>query len=248
MRNLITACIVAAIACSLVAQEQKEPQPNAASRQYHEFREKLSEPSYGLSKIKALIKKIKTKETEDGMGEAPLTDAAYNALTVEERFTYTMIHGEVWSQNCDVSMPVLGEEKKIFRYFPSPFGGEQLWSERQKEFMKKNRVKVMALIKETMNSKRHMGVNLKAAVLEINAIELIPDMVKLYNRDHKDHDILTVLMNLMADNKYAPFMVSASYKKLFAEGARYDAYLDANSANQKLTTDRAMAFYKSVKK
>jgi hypothetical protein len=91
-------------------------------------------------------------------------------------------------------------------------------------------------------------VNLKNAILETNAVELIPDLIGIYRIHNKDHDILTVLMLLMKEGKYPEFMKSTSFTKLYGENANYKAYLQASSANQKLIIDRAMAFYKSSHK
>ncbi len=250
MRKLcFLAVAVATLASPLFAQEEGYKPPSQASIKYHEFRYKITEPSYGLSKVKALIKKIKPSGSmDDGEGQQKLDDKAYNALSVEEKFTYTMIHGEVWTQNCDAMMGIIDEEKKAFAYFPSPFGGEELWSERQKQFLVKNRSKVIPLIRSTMTKNHHVGSNLKAAIMEINAYELIPDLVKIYNRDKKDHDILTLFFQLMKENSYKPFMESATYKKLYGPEANYESFIVANAANQKLTIDRATEFYKSKTK
>ncbi|MBX3117576.1 MAG: hypothetical protein KF784_00805 [Fimbriimonadaceae bacterium] len=245
MRKLFFFFIAATIASQLLAQDEDMPKASAASRKYHEYRGQITEPSYGLAKVKALIKKIKPKNVEDDMGDLSLPDKTFDALTVEEKFTYTMLHGEIWSQVCDVSFAMQGEEKMIFAYFPSMFGGEQLWSPRQREFLKKNRTKVISLVKETMTSKKRIGVNLKEAIVEVNAYELIPDIIAMYNRDKKDHDILTLLFLLMKEGNYKPFIESAAHAKLYSEDARYDAYLTANAQNQKLTLDRATAYYKT---
>jgi hypothetical protein len=55
-------------------------------------------------------------------------------------------------------------------------------------------------------------------------------------------------MLLMKEGQYPEFINSASYTKLFGEESNYKAYLEANSANQQLVMDRAMAFYKTLHK
>ncbi|RYD39252.1 MAG: hypothetical protein EOP83_37080 [Verrucomicrobiaceae bacterium] len=88
-------------------------------------------------------------------------------------------------------------------------------------------------------------MNQKQIITEYHLNELIPDLVKLYRRDRKDHDILSVLMILMKDGKYEPFVKSQTYDKLYSEKANYKSYIVANRANGDLTIDRAMTFYRS---
>ena len=244
MKKLLSVLIALTTMTAIFAQDDWKVKQSATSRKYHEYREVISEPSYHLDTIKAMVKRIK----EDKEGNKPLSQKAYNAMSFEEKFTYTMIHGEESTQNCDAMPPILEEEKKIFAYFPSAFGDEVIWSERQRDFMTKNRSKVIPLIRSTMKLRQRAGVNLKGAILHLNAIELIPDLVTAFNIKKKDLDILSLLMTLMKEGKYPEFMKSASYEKLYGEKANYKSYLDGNSANQKLIIERAMAFYKSNSK
>jgi hypothetical protein len=187
-----------------------------------------------------LIKKIK----EDPDMNKRLADRAFDSLALNEKFTYSMIHAEDFSQNCEMMMPIEDEHTKIFSYFPSAFGGERSWSERQMAFLKKNRTKLIPLLRSTIRSHRRVGLNLKQTVWQISGVELIPDLVAAYNRDKKDNDILTLFMILMSEAKYKPFLASASYRKLYSdESTSYKAFIAANSANKKLILDRASAFY-----
>ncbi len=243
MKQLLSILLVIATIGSVHAQEEM-PKTSSASKQYRLYREAISMPNHSLAKVKALIKQIKPDKEEN----TRLSDKVYGSLTVEERFTYTMIHGEDSSQNCDAMMPVVDEEKKIFRYRPDAFGGDSLWSDRQRQFLSNNRMKVIELLRATMKLRERAGANIKDAVIELNANELIPDLIAVYKIKRKDHDILTVLMELMKEGQYPEFIHSASYTKLFGDDANYKAYLDANMANQQLVIDRAMGFYKSLHK
>ncbi|MBN9500197.1 MAG: hypothetical protein BGO01_07475 [Armatimonadetes bacterium 55-13] len=245
MRKFLPLCAIFVAAASALAQDSPPwPTPSAESRKYHEYRKRETTPTYGLSKVKAIIAKI--KETDEG--DMILGDDAYNALSLKEKFTYTMLHGEYFTQICDVIPPIQDEQKKIFGYFPSPFNDEQMWSKRQKEFLHKNRVEIIKLIRETIKAKGTVGVNLKEAIMETNAVELIPDLIAQFGKDKKDYDLLTVMMLLMKVNNYPAFKASASYKKLYGDESNYQAFIANNSANQKLIISRATAFYKSKKK
>ena len=226
---------------TLFAQDGGVTHPGTTSRRYHEYRQMISEPIYHLEQIKSLTKRIKA----DKEGNFRISDRVYNALSFEEKFTFNMIHGEDATQNCDAMMGIMDEEKKIFGYIPSAFGDEITWSDRQREFLKKNRNKVIPLIRATMKLRQRLGVNLKDAIMETNAVELIPDLISTYNLKKKDLDVLSLLMLLMKEGNFPEFMKSSSYTKLYGDKSNYKAFLEANSANQKLIMDRAMAFYKT---
>ncbi|MCW3467858.1 hypothetical protein [Chitinophaga nivalis] len=224
----------------LFAQEEGEMWKPASkeSEAYHEYRLKETMPPYGLAKIKAMIAKVPFEEGE----LHKLSNKDYMALTLREKFTYHMIHGENFSQNCDPSPPIQDEQKKIFGVLPDIFY-EYSWSERQTNFLQSNRDSVMALIKESVNRSKRMGSNYKKAILAINGKEMIPFLIATYNIDKKDHDILTLLMLLMKTNEYAPFMSSPSFRKLYGQDFNYKAYLDFNTANEELILKRASDFY-----
>ena len=47
---------------------------------------------------------------QDSEGNARLSPKAFNALTFDEKFTYTMLHGEDFDQNCDASPGIVNED------------------------------------------------------------------------------------------------------------------------------------------
>lgn len=214
------------------------------SQAYHEYRIKSTTPPYGLAKVQGLIKKIKWNDEDES--EA-MDKKTYDALSLREKFTYTMIHPESFSQNCDAMPPIQDEQKKIFAYIADAFD-EYAWSERQRDFLTANRDSVMALIKESVTRSKRMGANYKQAIVEMNAKEMVPFLVDTYKANKKDKDILTLLMQLMKDNEYKPFLSSASYQKLYSDDASYQAYLDYNTANEELIIKRATEFYNGFAK
>lgn len=227
----------------LQAQEEEWKEPSKESQAYHEYRLRESVPPYGLEKVKKLIATIPTGDEETL--QKP-NSKQYQALSLREKFTYHMIHGESFSQNCDAMPPIQEEQQKLFGYLPDVFG-EYSWSTNQVSFLKKNRDSVMALIKESVNRSKRMGLNYKAALEEIDGKEMIPFLVATYKGDQRDHDILTLLMLLMKKSNYAPFVNSVSYRKLYGTDASYQAYLDFNKANEELILKRAMDFYNDLK-
>lgn len=208
------------------------------SQAYHAYRNINTIPPYGLSRVKLLIKGLAPEEDEN----LALTEKVYQALPLREKFTYHMIHAEAYSQNCDVMPPIQDEHLKIFGHLPDAFD-EYSWSDRQMGFLASQRDSVLALIKESAGRSKHIGLNYKAAVVAANGKELIPFLITLYKQDPKDHDILTVLMLLMEQRKYAPFLNSASYAKLYGAESNYQSYLRFNKANEALILKRATDFY-----
>jgi len=212
---------------------------------YHDYRRRLTVPPYGVVKVKALIPKIKSDDEDN---EA-LSAKDYESLSFREKFTYHMIHAESYSQNCDYIPPPKNEQARIFAYIPDAFE-EFAWSERQTKFLSSNRDSVIALMRESMARTKKAGVNFKQAIVEINAKEMIPDIIATYkaNTAVRDLDLLSLLMLLMKDNEYEPFLLSGSYKKLYAEDTSYKSYLDYSKANEELIIKRATDFYNADKK
>jgi len=229
------------ISFSLSAQVNEDTVWKEASKEsqaYHKYRQHLSYPPYNLEKINTIIKKQVVSDDEDNL---VLKDKAYSALSLKEKFTYNMLHGESFSQNCDAMPPIQDEQKKIFGYLPDVFD-EFTWSDRQEKFLTDNRDSVIMLIKECVSKNNRMGVNFKQAILLMNAKEMIPFLIKVYNVQHKDHDILSLLMLLMKENKYEPFLASSSYKKLYGDDSNYMDFITYNKANEDLIIKRATDF------
>ncbi|MBS1715142.1 MAG: hypothetical protein JST30_12480 [Armatimonadetes bacterium] len=234
-----TLILLTAFAVSSFAQD--DPKPSPESDAYHAYRHQLTQPLYGTAKVKSLIAKIKTDREDNRV----MPDSVYKKLTFQEKLTFVLLHGEDFSQNCDMMPRILDEQKKIFPYFPSPFGDESVWSERQRGFLTANRAKVVALLRETIRTRKRVGVNVKAVIATLDAKELVPDVVKVYKADRKDRDILTLLMVLMGASKYGPFLKTGLYRDLYGEEAGYQANVpfDAKTEAQILTL--ATAFAKS---
>lgn len=228
---------------ALTAQEEGAwKEPGKESQAYHEYRIKTTVPPYGLAKVKGLIAKINQGDDE----QLSLGSKAYLALPLREKFTYNMIHAEAYSQNCDAMPPIEEEHLKVFGYLPDAFD-EYSWSDRQVDFLTANRDSVFALIKESVNRSKRIGVNYKLAIVRLNGKEMIPFLISTYKQDHKDHDILTVLLLLMEKNKYQPFVSSVTYTKLYGSTSNYQAFIQYNKANEELILKRATDFYKNGK-
>lgn len=213
-----------------------------------EMRSKMTIPPYGLTKVKALIAKIipqEDNETTDASINA-ITATDFSRLSLREKFTYTMIHAELYAQNCAIPEYQTQVEKKIFGTLLDGFN-ETSWSQRQTGFLNENRDSVMKLIQESVIRSKRMGVNYKHALAEINAWEMIPFIIDYAKKTPKDKDALTLLMLLMKRGEYQEFTTSTSFTKLYGENSNYYAYLNYNKENEALIFKRALNYYKDRK-
>jgi hypothetical protein len=105
----------------------------------------------------------------------------------------------------------------------------------------------VTLMTESIRRSHHIGLNYKKVIVDINATEMIPLLISMYNEKKIDHDILTVLMLLMSKNKYPVFINSVSWQKLYGDPkSNRRGYLDFNTANEQLILQRATDFYKGL--
>ena len=120
-----------------------------------------------------------------------------------------------------------------------------MMSDRQLMCLKTIRKYVMNSIKVDAELKGYLPLNYKSVIIELNAVEMIPWLVDFFKRKtkEKDGDILTIFFNLMVVNKFPPFMKSISYQWLFVWSDRRPNSIIFNSANSKLTIERAMGLY-----
>lgn len=239
--------LLAATLVTSVLQAQDELPWKEASKEsqaYHEYRNQLSVPFYPSTNVKNAIKKYVKSDQDDNL---VMKESIYNKFTPKEKFVYAMIHPEAYSQICDANPPIEDEHKKIFGQLPDAFADYAL-SERQEKFLKDNSELVAGYFKECIAKNNRVGVNYKQVIVNINAVSMIPFLIQTYNKQKKDHDILTMLLLLMKNNNYEEFVQSTGYKKLYGEESNYLSHLTLNQANVDLIISRATNFYNGYKK
>jgi hypothetical protein len=113
--KVATFLIACCISFSLSAQSEGEwKEASKESQAYHKYRQHLSYPPYSLEKINLIIKK---QVIEDSEYNLVLKSKTYSSLSLKEKFTYNMLHGESYSQNCDAMPPIQDEQKKNIQLF-----------------------------------------------------------------------------------------------------------------------------------
>jgi hypothetical protein len=216
------------------------------SAAYHEWRIQETEPPYSLARIKKLVDSAPAEKGDEDW--TAITDVKFKSLSTAQKFTYCMLHAENFSQNCDGMPAFVNEEKRIFGYPAKPFFDQASWSDRQEKFLHSHRSEVIRLLKGTIHTRRRVGSNLKMAILELKAKELIPDMAAQFATDRKDLDLLSTCCALMKEARYRPFMKTAVARALYKdEDASHQARIPATGANERLILAQADAFYHSRK-
>ncbi len=198
-----------------------------------------AEPPYGLEKVRKML----TIKKGDLLNYASMNDTAYASLSLRERFTYHMINPEQYAQTCTIYFPKDDEYKQIAAQLPRISEGFT-WGERQWKFFSTNRDSVIALMEECIKKESKVGLNFKRVIEYLDAKEIIPLLVNTYNNGRNDHGLLTVLMLLMKEGKYAPFLATQLYQKLYAnENASYKSNTKFNSENERFIVELATSYH-----
>ncbi len=104
-------------------------------------------PPFGLEKVEAAIEKLRSVDDSSGEGfTIALSENIYTSYSLNEKFTYNMIHAEDYSQMCDMLPERTNETGRIYGQL-SDFFGEYKWSDRQRTFFSAHRDSVEQLMK-----------------------------------------------------------------------------------------------------
>ena len=209
--------------------------------EFYSYRRFVETPPYSSEKVQKLLADSIPRFHYGHSGS--LSAEIYAALSLRDKFAYNIATGESFAQNCSMDMDPGHAEKLLFAQLAPPFG-EYRWSDRQYKFFQSNRDSVIALIKEYGIMADHLGVNFKHVIVNLDATSLIPFLIGNYRLHPKDHDILTVLMLLMTQNHYSPFLKSPVYETLY--GTRESSYrrtIALTTADQDLIIRDANDFY-----
>ncbi len=230
--------------------EYKEP--SKESRAYHDYK-LYNNNCYNSSRVDKLISASEKgnivpdgEMDEDGRG---ITKAEFATLNAKELLEYCTKYPESFTQICADDIPVQDEQKKILPYLAESMNEYNL-SERQVKALKAKQGAIIKLIFDCGAKEKRIGNNFKQILLSINAVKAIPELIKTYNANSKkDVDILTLLMLLMNENKYKPFLQSAIYKNLYdnEDESTYQSHIDFNKSNEKFILQTATKYFSTIK-
>ncbi len=157
-----------------------------------------------------------------------------------------MIHRESFSQICTLSLD--DGRKKIFAELPR-LPDDLYWSGRQLKFFTDNKDSATTLMENCILKDGWVGLNFKTIIVNINAKLLTSLIINIYKSDKEDHDLLTVLMLLMKENKYSEFTTSPIYKDLYErENSSYKSFVDLNDENEDFIIKCATNFCNTLSK
>lgn len=206
---------------------------------YHEYRMHVTEPEYGLAKVKQLVTGLQDRRQQ-------ITEKDWTKLSAAEKFTYCAIHPEQYFQACFMLGIESDADKKIYARQASPFI-ENHWSVRQSEFFTKERKTVIKLLTQTVRGNVRMGANLKLIAVETKANEMIPTLIDKFQKDKRDKDLLTVLMVLMKEGDDPRFAEWPPYQDLYGKDANYGSSIPASDASEKTILKLAAQFHRGLK-
>lgn len=142
-----------------------------------------------------------------------ITTEELDSFTIKEKLIFALVYPEQHSQTCSKYIE-LNEEmnQHIFSYLPK--GDEGFYpSERQIEALKENKDSVAFYLKQCYKNKDQIPFDIYLIVEEINLYQLIPLLIE-HNNSKKNSFILALMIRLMMDDKYKPFLNSNLIKDL----------------------------------
>jgi hypothetical protein len=196
-----------------------------------------------MSKV---IREARAEEARKDTGEFVRADfrpsaAVMKQLTLREQYTYQIMHPENYLQTCGRIMTGGYSEKEIAARLPF-FQIEYYWSRDQGAFFRENKDSVLGWIAEDVRATGRVGLNYKYAIVECRDRRIVPLLIATYQKDGKDHDILTVLLLLMWKAKYPPFEKSGLYLPLYGPNAGWGEEIAYNSSNVTAILDLAKKY------
>ncbi|MCW3101812.1 MAG: hypothetical protein JWO09_252 [Bacteroidetes bacterium] len=174
-------------------------------------------PCFSSPRLNALMNK--TPKPKEEWEAKKLSEADLASLDVMALVIYAHHFPEQYYQSCSRYSRAADESEKIHSILPRKGEGLTM-SFRQWESLKKNRDSVMYIISHCFENEAGISDDYKQTIVNLAGYEAIPTLKKILERQPqklKDTYILTVLMLLMKNDQYAPFIATELYKALYNE-------------------------------
>lgn len=172
---------------------------------------------FSSPKLNALMNK--TPKPKESWEAKKLSDSDLASLDVMGLVVYAHHFPEQYFQSCSRYSRATDESEKIHSILPRKGEGLTM-SFRQWESLKKNRDSVIYIISHCFENEAGISDDYKQTIVGLAGHEAIPTLKKILERQPqklKDTYILTVLMLLMKNENYAPFIATELCKALYNE-------------------------------
>lgn len=166
-------------------------------------------------------------------------DSVLLSLSLRQQFVYHMIHPEVYSQMCGLARRPVDKSRIYARLGETR--DEWKWSSRQRQFLTDHRDSVISWMRTIMREDSTATNNVKDAILLVNGIEMIPEIISWY-RKTGDNDILTVLALLLQQNKDIPFRLTPVYGELYGDDKSYRTFIPWTPGNERMIIGQSKVF------
>ncbi|MCB0429741.1 MAG: hypothetical protein H6585_07695 [Flavobacteriales bacterium] len=174
-----------------------------------------------------------------------LTDADFQSLNAKDLLLYAMNHPE---ERVNMNMKISPPDNwptLTFAYIAPTMQGRRI-SKRQMDALEAKRDSVVQFLKNCMPYFPVLTKSYKELVISLHATECIPELLYKANRPYYyDTYVVTVIMNLMVDARYKPFIQSDVYKKLYGKELNYSSFIESDKKTIDFILQTAAAFYKS---
>ncbi len=193
-------------------------------------------------------KKDTTGDHEFIVGNIKLSNSDFESLSPSEKFIYAHQYPESYMQTCGL-LDIVKDMSMLPANIPFLFDGERM-SERQIKSLQDNRDTAIACLDRCIDFRSHIPLAYKRTIIEINAWEFIPSILRLEERINKsekqalkDPYVYSLLMVMMKDNEFGEFIQTNIYKTLYGSGSGYRAKINFTPAIRNQLIDLANKFY-----
>jgi hypothetical protein len=131
-----------------------------------------------------------------------LNDSFYNTLTLSEQVIYNLYYPSLYAQNCAPSITSDSTHKYVYRELHIS-GIESYYSDRQKEWIAKNRKIIVAKLNVYLIN-NSLSLRMVYLIMENNFYECIPGLISAYKRqtNKPDHILISLLYKMIDENEF----------------------------------------------
>ncbi|MNL10743.1 hypothetical protein D3C87_1315510 [compost metagenome] len=170
-----------------------------------------------------------------------LSAKTFNSLNNRDRFNYCMMTQEFYMQNCGS----LGRFKStgIYGAFYRSDLPLEYWSDRQLQFLHKNRKEIIGYVDQMWSDLKFIGNNTKDLLVELIMWEEIPNILQQIELSPQDNSLYSVLVQIMMRAKFTTFEASKIYEQLYGPESYIASQIAGTEENRTAIVDMAKKCY-----